>query len=124
MKFEAELTDPGFSKPALHYLQCSLLFRHEEDRLVRCQAVRNDVCDRLRLARPRRTMNHKIMALHRVDEGTVLRCIGVLNQERSERLVLRVIYRVVRRVAWKQSSISGASCRVGPPQDRPHKGVI
>ena len=36
MKLEAELTDPGFSKPALHDLQRSLLFRHEEDRLVRC----------------------------------------------------------------------------------------
>src|ERR1700694_60690 len=102
MKLQAKLTDPGFSKPTLHDLQRSLLFRHEEDSLVRCQAIRNDVRDRLRLARPRRTLYHKIMALHRVDEGAVLRRIGVLNQERSERLDLRVIYRVVCGIAWKQ----------------------
>ncbi len=124
MKLEAEFTNPGFSKPALHDLQRSLLFRYEEDRLVRCQAVRNDVRDRLRLTRARRTMDHKIMALHRVDEGAMLGCIGVLNQKRSERLDLRVIYRVIRRIAWKQSAISGVSGRIGPPQDRPHEGVI
>src|SRR5258708_2697572 len=124
MKLEAELTNPGFAEPALHDLQCSLLFRHEENRLVRCHAVRNDVRDRLRLTRPRRTMNHEVMTLHRVDEGAVLRCIRVLNQKRSERLDLRVIYRVIRRIAWKQSAISGVSGRIGPPQDRPHEGVI
>ena len=117
MKFEAKLTDPGFSKPALHDLQRSLLFGHEENRLVRCQAVRNDVRDRLRLTRPRRTMNHKVMTLHRVDEGAVLRSIGVLNQKRSERLDIGVIYRIVRRIARKQSAISGAAGRVAPPQD-------
>lgn len=37
---------------------------------------------------------------------------------------MRVIYRVIRRIAWKQSAISGASGRIGPPQDRPHEGVI
>jgi len=46
----------------------------------------------------------------------------VLNQKRSKRLDLRVIYRVIRRIAWKQSAISGVSGRIGPRKIDPTSG--
>ncbi|MFX6353562.1 hypothetical protein ABTF72_18750, partial [Acinetobacter baumannii] len=50
--------------------------------------------------------------------------IGVLDQKRCERLDLRVINRVVRQIARKQSAISRVSGRVGPAQNRPDKRMI
>ena len=60
----------------------------------------------------------------RVYEGAMLGRIGILNQKRSNRLNLRIVYRVVRRITRKQSVICGVSGRVGPPQNRPDKRMI
>jgi len=54
----------------------------------------------------------------------MLGCIGVLNQKRSGVPRFAGIYRVVCRIARKQSAISGVSGRIGPPQDRPDKRMI
>lgn len=84
---------PG--RGALHNLERSLLLGEEEDALARREGVSNYVGNRLRLARAGRRLNDKVLALHDVHEGAVLRGVGVLDQVGCDLLDLGVVNLVV-----------------------------
>ncbi len=73
MQFEAELPQSHFAQAAEDHIQRSDLFGHEKYALVFSQALRNQVCNGLALARARRTDQHKVLASGGSHDGRQLR---------------------------------------------------
>ena len=76
-------------------IQRRLLLGEKKNPLTLGQGIRDDVRDGLRFSRAGRTVDHEILPAHDIDQGAVLRSIGILNQQWRYLLDLRIVDRVI-----------------------------
>ncbi len=75
MQFQAKRPQPNLTQPPMHHLQRRPLFRHKQNPFPQRQRMRDQVRDRLRFPRPRRSVQHQILPRSRRHDRRQLRRI-------------------------------------------------